>query len=188
MTSNLLKILTLLGGLLALAGCSTVAPIYQPDFTSVNALKNNELASMGVGSVTLANPGLDKVTIRGGTMKSPYGTSYAGYYKFAIEEQLKQADLWNKDAGTVVTCVVQRNDLDGSGSSTGTADLAAKFLVTRDGKEIYNKVHSIHHEWPSSFVGAIAIPNAMQGYQSAVQKLIDAFFSDPALLQVAPKK
>jgi predicted small lipoprotein YifL len=183
MTIKYLKTLALLSGLLALTACSTVAPIYQPDFASVNTLKNNELANMGVGSVTLANPSLDKVTIRGGTMKSPYGSSYAGYYKFAIEEQLKQAGLWDKDANTVVACVVERNDLDGSGSSKGTADLAAKFVVTRNGKEIYNKTHSIHHEWPSSFVGAIAIPNAMQGYQSAVQKLLDAFFSDPALLQ-----
>jgi len=188
MTIKLLKACALFGGLLALGACSTLAPVYQPDFASVNTLKNNELVTMSVGAVTLAKPELNKVTIRGGTMNSPYGDSYAGYYKFALEEQLKQANLWQKDANTVVACVVERNDLDGSGSSKGTADLSAKFLVTKNGVEVYNKVHSIHHEWPSSFVGAIAIPNAMQGYQNAVQKLMDAFFSDPTLQQAVHSK
>jgi hypothetical protein len=43
----------------------------------------------------------------------------------------------------------------------------------------YKKVHKAHHEWPSSFAGAIAIPAAQQNYHVVVQKLLASLFADP---------
>ncbi|MFT3929757.1 MAG: hypothetical protein QM709_05575 [Spongiibacteraceae bacterium] len=160
-----------------LAGCSTTAPVYQSDFGSVNAMKNYDLEKMQVSNVSMAQPSMEKISIRGGSVRSPYGT-YAGYFKHALEEQLKQAAVFDAGSGTEISCVVTNNKLDGSGSSKGTADLAGNFTVKRNGQAIYNKSIAIHHEWPSSFVGAVAIPNALQGYGVAVQKLVDAFYSD----------
>lgn len=167
-----------------LTGCSTTAPVYQTDFGSVNAMKNYDLEKMHVSNVSMAKPSLEKISIRGGTMNSPYGT-YAGYFKHALQEQLKQAGAFDAGSPLEISCVVTRNELDGSGSSIGTADLAGNFIVKRGGQAIYEKSISIHHEWPSSFVGAVAIPNALQGYGAAVQKLVNAFFSDKEFINAA---
>lgn len=39
---------------------------------------------------------------------------------------------------------------------------------------------SVRHEWESSFLGAIAIPNAVANYAPAVQKLLAELLADPA--------
>ncbi len=169
-----------------LAGCSTTAPVYQTDFGSVNTMKNHDLEKMRVSNVSMARPVLEKISIRGGSMKSPYG-NYAGYFKHALEEQLKQAEVFDTGAPVEISCVVTRNDLDGSGSSKGTADLAGSFTVKKNGQAIYDKSIAIHHEWPSSFVGAVAIPNALQGYGAAVQKLVDAFYSDKEFIDAVKR-
>lgn len=169
------------------AGCATTAPPYQPDFGSVNEMKNIDLPKMTVEKVALSSPKLEKVTLRGGAMASPHGGTYVGYYRYALEEQLRQSRLFDKDSVVAISCLVTRNDLDSSGSSIGTADLAATFSATRNGKEVYSKPLMIHHEWPSSFVGAIAIPNAQIGYGAAVQKLMSALFADPEFLKATAK-
>jgi len=174
---------TLIVYTILLVGCSTTTPVYQPDFGSVNTLKNYELQKMGVNTVALANPKLEKVTIRGGSMKSSYGGSYSGYFRNALEEQLKQARLFDPAAPVAISCLITRNDLDGSGANTGTADLAATFSAMKNGKELYQKELTIHHEWPSSFVGAIAIPEAQQGYGMAVQKLVAELFTDQEFIK-----
>ena len=62
--------------------------------------------------------------------------------------------------------------------SKGTSDLSARFVVHKDGKEVYNKVHKSHLEWESSFIGSIAIPNAINKYSESVQKLVSTFLLD----------
>ena len=52
-----------------------------------------------------------------------------------------------------------------------------------DGVVVYDKTHNVVHEWESSFIGALAIPAAMQGYAAAVQKLTGQLFADPAFVQ-----
>jgi hypothetical protein len=47
----------------------------------------------------------------------------------------------------------------------------------------YYKVKSIHDEWDSSFVGAIAIPRATERYPVMVQKLLAALYADAAFTQ-----
>jgi len=56
-------------------------------------------------------------------------------------------------------------------------------VITRGGQTRYDQVKSIHDEWDSSFVGAIAIPRAQERYPIMVQKLLSELFTDPAFLQ-----
>jgi hypothetical protein len=184
---NLFKVFLACGVLVLLSACSIVAPNYQPDFKSVNDLKNSDVQKMSVGMVLLASPNLEKVSLRGTTLSSPYNDSYADYFKNALEENLKQSGLWEKNSNLVVSCEVLRNDVDASGFSTGTADLEAKFVVKNSGSEVYNKTHSVKYDWPSSFLGAVAIPNAQKNYGLAVQKLMDEFFTDPTFLAAVKK-
>ena len=43
---------------------------------------------------------------------------------------------------------------------------------------VYDKSFEAQHEWESSFIGALAIPAAMDNYAGAVQKLVGMLFAD----------
>jgi len=159
-----------------------MAPQYQPDFEVINTLKDIPLAHMQVGEFVSANPAVDKVSVRGGSLVSPFDGSYSAYLRNALAEELKQSSLWDNSADTVISGELLQNDLDASGFSIGVADLSARFRVDKRGNQVYDKVHSIHHEWDSSFIGNVAIPNAINNYPIAVQKLINEFLLDIDLL------
>lgn len=170
-----------------LTGCAVNAPVFQPDFELVNKMKDANLPGMSSGEFKPANPGVETVTIRGSTLSSPYANSFALYLKAALDEQLKQAAVWDPKSSIKISGTLNKNDFDGSGINVGEADLAANFSVTRDGNEIHNKDYAIHHEWESAFIGAVAIPRAVENYAVAVQKLLDALFADQEFIRAISK-
>lgn len=182
-----LKSITLLVIILIVSGCSSIAPNYQSDFKTVNGLKNNNLHSMKSGEFTEKDKTVNDITIRGGEMSSPYDKSFGKYLKKALEEELKQASLWDKSSNFEVSGILLKNELDGSGMNIGTADISAKFVVKKNRKVIYSKTHTIHHEWESAFAGMTAIPRAQNNYVTAIQKLLKAFFLDKELLVTLKK-
>ncbi|WP_075187678.1 hypothetical protein [Teredinibacter haidensis] len=163
-------------------GCTMNAVQYQPDFAVVNDLKDAETKVMAVGDITSASKKVDKISIRGSSMNSPFNGSYSDYLENALKEQLSHAGLFDASSSVVISGELQQNDLNAAGFSIGKADLSAKFVVKRDGEEVYSGVKSVHHEWPSSFVGAVAIPNAVNNYPTAVQKLVVELLSDEEFL------
>jgi len=169
----------------ALNACATTAPSYTPNLADIEVLEESGLRMMGVGSFTSANPDLEKLTIRGGQFSSPYGGSFAGYLRNALQVQLEMAGLWDEASPATINGVLQKNHLDGSGMNIGVADLAAEFVLTVDESEVYREVHSIHHEWDSSFAGPVAIPRAGENYAVAVQKLLSELLTDPDFVRTA---
>jgi len=170
--------------ILIISGCTSFAPPYQPDFELVNKLKSTDLPAMKTGEFTEQNELVNKITIRGGPMVSPYEKSYAKYLEKALEEELKQSELWDKSSNIVISGTLLINELDGSGISVGESDMSANFIVTKNGNKLYDKTHTIHHEWESSFVGAIAIPAAQNNYPISIQKLLVKFLSDEEFLTI----
>jgi hypothetical protein len=69
----------------------------------------------------------------------------------------------------------------------GKGDIAAVFSVTKSGKKIFEKEITAHEEWESSFVGAIAIPNAMNAYPTLVNTLIANLFNDKDFVKAISK-
>lgn len=176
---RLTRLILLAVAALYMSGCTMTTVQYQPDFNLVNDSKDSELPAMSVGKFTEASPKVNKVSMRGSSMVSHLNSSYGAYLKYALEEQLKQSSLWSDSANVVISGTLTKNDFDASGTNIGTADLAADFIVHRDGNQVYQKSCEIHHEWPSAFMGSIAIPNAQNNYPVAVQKLIAELLSDP---------
>ena len=170
---------------LGLAACSLTAPKYNAAMENVDKLRDAGLGKARVAKFT-ADPSLkndvNRLTIRGGHYESPYDKSFVAYLEEAIRQELDDARLLDAGANTEVSGVLIRNDLDGSGFSTGTADIEARFLVKRDSTVRYDKVQSAHHEWESSFMGAKAIPAAAQNYPTVVQKLLAKLFGDSDFL------
>jgi hypothetical protein len=163
---------------LLLGACGSVAPKYSASAQNQLELRNADLPHASVAEITAASPSINQVTLRGGKFTSPSAT-FNGYLGEAIRTELAQAGLLDKTADVVIGGSMTRNDFDGSGISTGTADLAAEFWVDRKGSRVYHSNETTHYEWKSSFAGMTAIPAAAQGYMDAVQKLIHELLADP---------
>ena len=161
-----------------LSGCSINAVQYQPDFEIVNNLKDRELNEVGVGNISSTDSRVNKISLRGTSMVSPYNKSYEAYIKEALEEQLKQADLFNPMSQIEIRGELLSNNVNAAGISVGTAFISARFEVVESNEIKFDKVISIGHEWDSSFMGAVAITNAQNNYPIAIQKLISALMND----------
>ena len=70
------------------------------------------------------------------------------------------------------------NKLNAAGASTGNSKVAARFAVSRSGKVVYDKLITAQREWSSSFIGAIAIPEAINQYTHMYTRLIEQLFGD----------
>ena len=162
-------------------GCASMAPPYPVSIDNVQRLKDSGTQSAKVGtfdaSTDHANP--NPLSIRASTMASPYGNSYGIYLAEALQQELSLANKFAANADIEISGTLLKNSLDGSGFSTGTADIEARFLVKRRGNVAYDQVKAAHHQWESSFAGAVAIPRARQEYSTVVQKLLAALYSDP---------
>jgi hypothetical protein len=166
------------------SGCSVTTPRYTASLANVQKLKDSDIQPIKVGTFQPA-PGLStakSISLRGNSVASPYDSSYATYLAQALTQELSLAGRLEPDAQIEVSGVLQKNDIS-IPFSTGSGDIAARFVVTRSGTVRYDQVKSIHDEWDSSFVGAIAIPRAQERYPVMVQKLLTELYDDPAFIQ-----
>jgi hypothetical protein len=160
------------------SACSMNTVQYQPDFNLVNDMKDNNLQKMSIGDISSKNPDVNKVSIRGSSMVSTFNNSYAKYLEVALREQLQQANLYDSSSSISIVGDLLKNEVNAAGFSVGTAEITTRFKVLSSDKVIFDKVVTITHEWDSSFVGAIAIPNAQNNYPIAIQKLISKLMTE----------
>lgn len=166
------------------SGCSLTAPRYTASLDNVQKLKDGGIAPTKVGAFR-SEPGKDNppaISLRGSSLASPYDNSYAAYLAEALKQELSLAGKLAPDAQVEVSGALQKNDIN-IPISTGSGDITARFIVTRGGTVRYDQVKTIHDEWDSSFVGAVAIPRAQQQYPVMVQKLLTQLYADPAFMQ-----
>jgi hypothetical protein len=178
-----LQFVILLQIVLALSACATTAPSYTPSLATSEKLEELALRKMRAGEFSSATPDVERLTIRGGAFGAPDGSSFADYLRKALQKELEMSGLWDESSSTIISGVLQENHLDASGANIGVADLSAEFFVTVGSLEVYRTTHSIHHEWDSSFAGAVAIPRAHDNYVIAVRKLLLQLFDDPKFVR-----
>jgi len=178
-----LRLIIVLPIVAALSACATTAPRYTPNLAASEALEKQALSKMRIGEFSSATPDVEKITIRGGTFSAPNGSSFADYLRMALQDELAMAGIWDESSSISISGVLLENHLDASGINIGVADLSAEFIVTVNSLETYRNIHSIHHEWDSSFAGAIAISRAHDNYVTAVRMLLLKLFTDPEFLQ-----
>lgn len=177
-----LNTIVLLAALTLLAsGCSIMAPNYQPQFDNIRTLRNSSTSPVKLGEFK-ADPAaadkINKVTLRLSPLQSPYNGSYTDYLKEAIRQELNDAGRLSENSKISISGVLLKNEMDASGVSTGSGSIEARFIVQNDNTVRYDKVKSANHEWPSSFLGPVAIPAAQQAYLPLVQKLLAVLYGD----------
>jgi hypothetical protein len=175
-----LSLTALLAACLAASGCvSMPAPAYQPSISNTEVLLHGK-APLAVETMDAANGVSNKsLSVRGSSLKGGSDGTFSTYLQEALVAELKTAGRYGPDSSTRIDGTLVKNQLDGGAIKTGTAVVGARFVVTRSGSAVYDKTMEAQHTWDSSFIGAIAIPAAMENYAAAVQKLIGKLFGDP---------
>lgn len=163
----------------ALSACAIGTPRYSPQPQVQSVLRNGDFQSIALGEISANEPSLESITIRG-TPLTPSTGSFTGDIRQALELELSQAGLLLPGSGARISGTLLKNDLDGRGMSEGHASVSVEFVVHRDGTESFRSTKTADNRWPSSFVGAKAIPAAAQGYVATVEKLVATLVADPA--------
>jgi hypothetical protein len=165
-------------------GCTLMAPRYTASIDNVQKIKDADTQPVKVGTFesTPGNGNANPISLRGSSLASPYDSSYSKYIAEALRQDLELAGKLAPDAKIEITGALQKNDISVPFSS-GTGDLAARFIVKRAGETRYDQVKAIHDEWDSSFVAAVAIPRAQARYPVMVQKLLAELYADPAFIE-----
>jgi hypothetical protein len=165
-----------------LVGCAQIqlgAPVASAD--NIQKAKTSGLPGANVGNFVLAagkDAKLDKsLDIRSNTVTAPTGSSFAAYLKETLITELKAAGLLNPDSQIVISGQLTDSQVD-SAMAGGSGRLAARFSVTNAGRVVFDKELVATDKWESSFVGAVAIPAAINNYSALYRKLVGNLLDD----------
>lgn len=168
---------------LALVGCANV----KLDATgatpaTVEKLRGANLAPAQAGGFRLA-PGKDAAMdtrldgLRGNTL-SPAKGSWSQLLKDTLVAELTAAGLYDTASPRVIEGELTDSKVDAA-IGTGTGRLAARFKVISGGKPVFDKELAVDASWESSFMGAVAIPAAMNQYGALYKALVAKLVDDP---------
>ena len=167
---------------LNLAACVTVQlPAPNPSAANAMKLRAAGIAPVATGSFVLS-PGKPKAmdtTLGGlrGSHATPANGSFALQLRDVLVTDLKTAGLYDAASKRVIEGQLTDSQADAA-IGTGTARLAARFVVRRDGVVVFDKEIVAQSSWDSSLLGPIAIPAAINGYNALYASLIGQLIDD----------
>jgi hypothetical protein len=169
---------------LSVVGCASVK-MAAPAATAstVEKLRAANLAPAAVGTFGLAagkNAEMDKVLNNGlrGSSVSPAAGTFSQQLKDTLIAELRAAGLYDERSNAVIEGKLTDSKVDAA-MSKGTGRLAAQITVNRGGSKVFDKEVVVDAEWESSFVGAVALPAAINQYNGMYKTLAAKLFDDP---------
>ena len=117
------------------------------------------------------------LSLRASRLSAP-GGSFAGYLKETLEAELAGASLLDSNAPIKLEGVLTDRQVNAS-MGQGSALLSARFIAKRNDKQVYDRELSVNSAWDSPFVGAVAIPAAINEFTLLYRKLVGRLLSDP---------
>jgi len=174
--------LTLAAVLAVLTGCASVKmPAAAPSAANAEKLRATKLLPAQLGTFKLAagKPADMDTTLGGlrGSSVSPANGSFAVQLRDEIAAELTAAGLLDAKSRIVIEGQLTDSMVD-AGMSTGKGRLAAKIQIKRDGQALFDKEVVAEATWESSFVGAIALPAAINQYGALYKTLVGKLFDD----------
>jgi hypothetical protein len=112
-----------------------------------------------------------------GSSISPTNGSFSSQLRDELAAELAAAGLLDPKSKVLIEGQLTDSMVD-AGMSTGKGRLAAKIQVRRDGKALFDKEVVAEATWESSFVGAVAIPAAINQYGALYKTLVGKLFDD----------
>jgi hypothetical protein len=182
--------LALIGALFTLGGClHEKMEAAQPSIAAIKAAQTFDMVPLAVGPVVAspADAAFDRsIVIRGSTMTPPTGR-FSTFLRETLITELRAAGRYDPASPLTVSAVLTRNSAS-EGFKQGTGVEVATFRVTRDGQTVFEGPIRAEVDWPSSFIGAVAIPNAFRSHSSLSNTLVAHLFADPAFQAAVGRK
>lgn len=163
-----------------LCGCSMVTPLYTSAQRNSSQLEEIN-ARIQVGTFeSIPNPmNFNPIYMRAGIIHSPYQDSYARYLQEALKMELIEAKKFDLHSNTEISGFLMKNDIQIPAFDMGKGIIEARFVVKKEGQELYNKILLIDHSFESAFSGSVAYSKGIIEYKYMVQKLLNKLLSDP---------
>jgi len=164
------------------AGCAATMGQPQASIEDVQAIRGAQLPPVAVGDFSLASgvdPAIDtSVGIRATSLKSPIDGSFTQYLRQTLIAELRAAGLLEQTSPTMIQGVLADRQVD-AGMGTGSGKLTARFTVKKRGTSVYDREFTATSTWDSSFIGAVAIPAAINEFTLLFRKLVAMLLADP---------
>jgi hypothetical protein len=168
-----------------LSGCaSLLAPNYSPDYESVDKLKKLNLQKISVGEFQPRDPNaeVNKISLRAASLKAQEG-AFSIYLENAIRSDLKEVGILDSASNTKLDATILKNDIDISGLSKGSGIMEVKLVISKNGKQTFDKVYSTTTNFESSFAGAVAIGIGQKEYPGLVRAFLKNVYNDPEFIR-----
>ena len=152
-----------------------------PGIENIQKIKSATTTPIGVEQFTaatsLGKDGDKSISVRSNNVSSPYDSSFAKYLQETLTADIRAAGLLDPKSNVQIKGQLTESKVDPS-MGTGTASVSARFQVQKTGVQVFDKELHAKSSWDSSFVGAIAIPAAINGYTALYQKLVGQLLDD----------
>ncbi|HCU83910.1 MULTISPECIES: hypothetical protein [unclassified Methylophilus] len=172
-----------------LPGCASLqAPNYSPDYETLDHLKKLNLEKLSVGNFQPNDPNatVNKISLRGSSMKAPEGV-FSTYLENAIRSDLKEIGILESSSNTKLNATVLKNDIDISGISKGSGILSVNLTIVKNGAVTLDKVYSTTTQFESSFAGAVAIGIGQREYPNLVRTFLKNVYNDSEFINAIKK-
>lgn len=181
-SASLVRRLALVATLAAMTGCASVKlPAPAPSAANAEKLRATKLAPAQIGSFKLAagKPAAMDTTLSGlrGSTLSPTDGTFSNQLRDEIAAELSAAGLLDPKSKAIIEGQLTDSMVDAA-IGTGKGRLAARIQVKRDGQTLFDKEVVAEATWESSFMGAVAIPAAMNQYSALYKTLAGKLFDD----------
>lgn len=168
---------------LAVAGCAPIAiegP--QASISTVQAMRATAIPPLAVGTFARAEnmSAQDdlRMSLRAATITAPQGSNFSSYMGDVLREQLRITGKLAPDSPFILSGLRTKGRANPAiGKASGA--LAYRFLLTRNGQAIFEKELEVSGRWNSSFIGALAIPEAEKQFVALYPELLTLLFNDP---------
>lgn len=179
----------------AMTGCAQLQlgePI--PSIENIRKLHGFPASPVSLGVFRLA-PGrsesIDRsVSVRTNVVYSPYQNSFAQYLRHTLAADLAAAGLLDPSSPIVVSADLVDSSLDvpmhvapGVPTGMGQARVAARFVVTRSGRSVFDREFVAQDSWNPEFLGVTAITHGINRYTMLHRNLVGQLLDDPAFRQ-----
>jgi hypothetical protein len=172
-------VLTSLMGLVACANVQMPTPV--ASVTNHEKIRSANLNPTQVGEFKLApgKPASMDTSLSGlrGSSVAPSAGSFSRQLREELIVELKGAGLLDPSSAMKIEGELTDSMVDAA-IGTGKGRLAARFKVTRDGRSVFDKELSVEASWESSFMGAVAVPTAINQYSALYKALVGKLLDD----------
>lgn len=165
----------------ALAACAAQLPPPSVTFENVQRLRETNTPALALGAFTrgseLSARQDQSIQIRAESLQPPSGDTFSAYLGSVIEVELTGAGRFDPASPFVLSGELTRSEVSTMEAQSRGA-VAARFRLVRAGALVFEKEISVAEDWPSSYWGVEAIPEAMNHYTGLYPKLFGALLAD----------